>query len=128
MLRPLVAASLGLAVGSVAWAGPGNDFCDALRQSYKDCSIEAMQPDANGQPVADCPNAKNAMKARVPQVSANAISELRNQIPLAYEQWLPLANAIAQSGGMDEHALADLKRQQNDKINAECYKLQMLDY
>ena len=68
------------------------------------------------------------MRDAVPRISANASGELRTQIPLSYEQWLPLANEIAHSGGMDQSALADLKRQQNDKINAECYKLQMLDY
>jgi hypothetical protein len=128
MLRSLATMTFALIGSAAAWAGPGTDFCDAMRQNYKECSAEAMQPDANGRPTADCPNAKNAMRALVPNISANAISELRTQIPLSYGQWLPLANTIAHSGGLDAHALADLQLQLNDRLNAECYKLQMLDY
>jgi hypothetical protein len=129
MLKSLVAAVAMLVLaGRSAWAGAGEDFCKAMRQGYQDCGIEAAQPDANGNPAGDCPNAKNRLKMQAPQISANTISELRTQIQLSYDQWLPLANGIAHSGGMSEPALADLKRDRNARLNAECNKLLMLDY
>jgi hypothetical protein len=124
----LTAAAVSMLAGGIAWAGAGEDFCKAMRQGYQDCGIEAAQPGADGQQAGDCPNAKNLLRSQVPILSANTISELRTQIQLSYDQWVPLANGIAHSGGMSESALADLTRDLNARLNAECNKLLILEY
>jgi hypothetical protein len=129
MLKSLcIAAAMSMLAGGSAWAGAGADFCNAMRKAYQDCSIEAMQPGVGGQPAGDCPNAKNVLRMQAPQMSANTISEIRTQIQLSYQQWIPLANGIAHSGAMSEQASTDLERDLNARLNAECNKLLMLDY